>query len=146
MTLLSAPHATKVLALSVAIAASGMMDAGRIRHHLFHGLPNANNAVLIVGFCAPGTLGAHLLEKPDVVHMYGEDVPVRAAILTMGSYSAHGDRNELLQWIGCQDPGLVNKVFLVHGTDESMAGLRTLYTQHGFTHIDLPKQGQRFEV
>lgn len=131
---------------SITIAASGMMDAGRIRHHLFHGLPNANNAVLIVGFCAPGTLGAHLLEKPDVVHMYGEDVPVRAAILTMGSYSAHGDRNELLQWIGCQDPGLVNKVFLVHGTDESMAGLRTLYTQHGFTHIDLPKQGQRFEV
>lgn len=131
---------------SITIAASGMMDAGRVRHHLLHGLPDANNAVLIVGFCAPGTLGAKLMEKPSEVHMFGEVVPVRAAILRMDSYSAHADRNELLRWIGCQDPGLVKRVFLVHGVDHSLNGLRDLYSEHGFRKIDIPKQGERFEI
>lgn len=131
---------------SITIAASGMMDAGRIRHHLFHGLRDAKNAVLIVGFCAPGTLGARLLERPGTVHMYGEEVPVKAAILTMESYSAHADRSELMRWMGCQDPSLVKQVFLVHGTGHSMAALRDLYMERGFRHVEMPAQGQRVEV
>jgi metallo-beta-lactamase family protein len=131
---------------SITIAASGMMDAGRIRHHLFHGLSDPANAVLIVGFCAPGTFGAELLERPDKVRMYGEEVAVRAEILTMESYSAHADRNELLRWIGCQDPSLVRQVFLVHGADHALAGLRELYLEHGFTRVQVPKQGQHFEI
>ncbi|MBP8823688.1 MAG: MBL fold metallo-hydrolase [Flavobacteriales bacterium] len=131
---------------SITIAASGMMDAGRIRHHLFHGLPGANNAVLIVGFCAPGTFGAQLLKRPAAVHMYGEEVPVRAAILTMESYSAHADRGELLRWIGCQDPSLVKRVFLVHGDMEAMESLRDAYADRGFRKIAIPHQGERVEV
>ncbi len=131
---------------SITIAASGMMDAGRVRHHLLHGLPDPRNAVLIVGFCAPGTFGEHLLKRPDAVQMYGETVPVRAAILTMESYSAHADRNELLRWIGCQDPSLVKQVFLVHGADHALEGLRDRYAEHGFRGIEIPRQGQRFEV
>lgn len=131
---------------SITIAASGMMDAGRIRHHLLHGIPDAKNAVLIVGFCAPGTFGERLLQHPEHVRMYGEDVAVRAAILRMDSYSAHADRNELLRWIGCQDPTLVKHVFLVHGADHALEGLRGLYAEHGFRKIDIPAQGQRFEI
>lgn len=131
---------------SITIAASGMMDAGRIRHHLFHGLPDARNAVLIVGFCAPGTFGARLLERPGEVMMYGEKVPVRAGILTMESYSAHADRNELQRWIGCQDPSLVKGVFLVHGSDAAREALAGLYAEKGFRHIAMPHQGQRFPL
>lgn len=131
---------------SITIAASGMMDAGRVRHHLFHALGNANNAVLIVGFCAPGTFGERLLQRPDTVRMYGEEVPVRAEILTMESYSAHGDRHELLRWFGGQDPTLVKRVFLVHGVDQAREGLRALLSERGYRRIDLPSLDQRFEL
>ena len=131
---------------SITIAASGMMDAGRVRHHLQHGLPDPNNAVLIVGFCAPGTFGERLLQRPETVKMYGEVIPVRAEILTMDSYSAHGDRNELLKWISCQDPSLVKQIFLVHGAEPGLHGLRDVYTEHGFRNIEIPELGQRFEI
>ena len=130
----------------IVIAASGMMDAGRIRHHLKHGLPNANNAVLIVGFCAPGTLGAELMEKADHVNIFGDRVQVRAEILRMESYSAHADRGELSRWISCQDPKRVQRMFLVHGIASSLNGLRERFSNEGFARIDIPQQGQRFEL
>jgi len=131
---------------SITISASGMMDAGRIRHHLFHGLPDPKNAVLIVGFCAPGTFGERLLQRPRTVKMFGEVVPVRADILTMDSYSAHADRRELLRWLGCQDPARVKQLFLVHGTDHAREGLRDACVRHGFRKVSLPRMGERFEV
>jgi metallo-beta-lactamase family protein len=130
----------------IVIAASGMMDAGRIRHHLRHGLPNERNAVLIVGFCAPGTLGAELMERPDQVHIFGERVQVRAEILRMESYSAHADRGELSRWIGCQDAAKVQRMFLVHGIAPSLKGLHDRFTGEGFQRIDIPKQGERFDL
>lgn len=131
---------------SITIAASGMMDAGRIRHHLFHGLPGPANAVLVVGFCAPGTFGARLLERPASVHLFGQEVPVRAEIRTMETYSAHGDRQELVRWISCQDPSLVQRVFLVHGTARSLEGLRGLLDAQGFWKIKIPRQGEQFTL
>ncbi|MBL7984245.1 MAG: MBL fold metallo-hydrolase [Flavobacteriales bacterium] len=128
----------------IVIAASGMMEAGRIRHHLFHGLPNERNAVLIIGFCAPGTLGADIMEKPEHVQIFGERVPVRAEILRMESYSAHADRGELSRWIRCQDPASVSRLFLVHGIQSSLTGLRERFQQEGFARIDIPQQGQKY--
>jgi metallo-beta-lactamase family protein len=130
----------------IVIAASGMMEAGRIRHHLRHGLPNERNAVLIVGFCAPGTLGADLMERPDHVNIFGERVPVRAEILRMESYSAHADRGELSRWIGCQEASKVQRMFLVHGVASSLKGLRDRFGGEGFQRIDIPKQGERFDL
>ena len=130
----------------IVIAASGMMEAGRIRHHLRHGLPNERNAVLIVGFCAPGTLGADLMERPDHVNIFGEPVQVRAEILRMESYSAHADRGELSRWIGCQDAAKVQRMFLVHGIASSLKGLRDRFTQEGHQRIDIPMQGERFAL
>jgi metallo-beta-lactamase family protein len=131
---------------SITIAASGMMEAGRIRHHLFHGLPDPANALLVVGFCAPGTLGAQLLGGAKEVRLFGETVPVRAELLRMEGYSAHADRGELLRWMGCQDPALVKRVFLVHGVESALEGLRGLYAEKGFRKIEVPRQGQRFQV
>lgn len=130
----------------IVIAASGMMEAGRIRHHLKHGLPNERNAVLIVGFCAPGTLGAELMERPDHVHIFGDRVNVRAEILRMESYSAHADREELSRWIKCQDPSRVKQLFLIHGVANSLEGLRAHFGLLGYTNVAIPRQGQGFEV
>ena len=129
---------------AIIISASGMMEAGRIRHHLRHGLPEPQNAVLIVGFCAPGTLGAELMEGADHVDIFGENVPVKAQILRMESYSAHGDRTELARWIGCQDASKVTQLFLVHGIERSLNGMQELMASKGFHNIAIPRQGQRF--
>lgn len=130
----------------IIIAASGMMEAGRIRHHLRHALPDARNALLVVGFCAPGTLGAELLERPSEVRIFGDRIPVRASILRMESYSAHADRTELARWIGGQDPTKVERLFLVHGIPSSLAGLRDRYASMGFGDITIPRQGERAEL
>ncbi len=131
---------------AIIIAASGMMEAGRIRHHLRNELDDASNAVLIVGFCAPGTLGAQLMEGAAEVSIFGDIIPVRASILRMDFYSAHADRGELIRFLECQKPSKIRKTFLVHGVDHGFAGLRERLTEHGYTNIVVPKRGQRFEL
>ena len=128
----------------IIISASGMMEAGRIRHHLRNELADPANAVLAVGFCAPGTLGAKLLDGATEVNIFGDVIPVRARILRMEFYSAHADRGELVRFLACQKPDQVKRLFLVHGVDHSLNGLRDLLTTKGFTNITIPERGQRF--
>jgi metallo-beta-lactamase family protein len=130
----------------IIISASGMMEAGRVRHHLLHALPDADNAVLAVGFCAPGTLGHELLSGAREVRIFGEHVPVNAEVLRMEFYSAHGDRKELLHYLECQDPSRVRTLFLVHGVDGSRAALAEEFRQRGFADVKLPKLRERFEL
>ncbi|MFL5328425.1 MAG: MBL fold metallo-hydrolase [Gemmataceae bacterium] len=80
------------------IAGSGMCDGGRIVHHLRHNLPNPNTAVLIVGYQSPPSLGRRLVEGASEVRIFGEPVPVRASIHTMGGFSGHAGKTDLLQW------------------------------------------------
>lgn len=122
----------------IVIAASGMMEAGRVRHHLLHGLADPRNAVLAVGFCAPGTLGAELLDGATEVRIFGERVPVRAQVLRMAFYSAHADRAELLRYLKGQDRSLLRMVLLVHGSDASRNAFRDALINAGFPGVDLP--------
>ena len=128
----------------IIIAASGMMEAGRIRHHLRHGLPDPANGVLAVGYCAPRTLGADLLAGHDTVRIFGETVPVRASVAKMEFYSAHADRTELVRYLSCQDPGRVQKTFLVHGDRDAVAALREKLMGQGFRNVEAPQRGQAF--
>ena len=130
----------------IIISASGMMEAGRIRHHLRNELHDPANAVLVVGFCAPGTLGDRLLSGATEVSIFGEAVPVRARILRMDFYSAHADRSELLRYLSCQRPEKVRRTYLVHGVDHSRLALKERLEEHGFRNITLPERGQRFEL
>ena len=101
----------------VIISASGMCDAGRIKHHLKHNLWNPNNTILFVGYQAIGTLGRSLLEGATEVKLFGETVYVGAEICQMPGISGHADVNGLMTWIKSfsQKP---TKVFVTHGDDE----------------------------
>jgi metallo-beta-lactamase family protein len=99
---------------AIIVAASGMCDGGRIRHHLKHHLPNSSTTVLFIGFQAAGTLGRRLVDRAPYVHLFGEEVPVRAEIATLGGFSAHADQSALLEWLR-HFHAVPRQLFLVHG-------------------------------
>ena len=102
----------------VIISASGMCDAGRIRHHLKYNLWRADSAVVFVGFQSPGTLGRNLLDGVDSVKLFGEDVAIRAKIVNFPGLSSHADHDHLVDWIKHFDPVKTTHVFVVHGDRE----------------------------
>ncbi|WP_282607402.1 MBL fold metallo-hydrolase RNA specificity domain-containing protein [Pelagibius sp. Alg239-R121] len=116
----------------IVIAASGMCDAGRIRHHLKHFLSNKKTTVLIVGYQAPGTLGRLLLEGTSAVRIQGSDIRVKARIRSLDFYSGHADGNGLIDWIRMRLP-ITRGLFLVHGEQTSLNALK-----EGVTEKDLP--------
>ena len=102
----------------VIISASGMCDAGRIRHHLKHNLWRPECTILFVGFQGEGTLGRQLLEGAESVKLFGEEITVRARLENFTGLSSHADRDHLLKWIsGFQNPK-PQHVFVVHGDRE----------------------------
>ena len=106
----------------IIIAASGMCDAGRIRHHLKHWLWNRKATVLLAGFQARGTLGRFLDDGVKAVRIQGEEIKVAARIRRIDEYSGHADSSELARWIAARRP-IHRGLFLVHGEDRAIAGL-----------------------
>jgi len=113
---------------AIIIAASGMCEAGRIRHHLFHNLARRDSTVLFVGFQAQGSLGRVILDGAQRVRISGRDVLVRAAIRRIDSYSAHADQSELLAWIRGREP-IRGSLLLDHGEGEAVDALAALVGQ-----------------
>ena len=99
----------------VIISASGMCDAGRIRHHLKHNLWREECAIVFVGFQGEGTLGRHLLNGAKQVRLFGEDIAVNASIHNFKGLSSHADRDHLLKWIEAGKEPAPQQVFVVHG-------------------------------
>ncbi|WP_082527816.1 MBL fold metallo-hydrolase [Devosia sp. Root105] len=108
---------------AIIMSASGMADAGRIKHHLRNNLPRANATVLFVGYQAPGTLGQIIQSGAREVRIHSELVPVRAHVRSLGNYSAHADHSELVAWVTRRLPAH-GAVFLTHGEDEERKALR----------------------
>jgi metallo-beta-lactamase family protein len=105
----------------VVIAASGMAESGRILHHLAHGAPVPANTILIVGFQAEHTLGRRIVERRQMLRIFGDEVPLRAAVEVIDGYSAHADRGELQSWLErvAQQGRRPREIFLVHGEPEA---------------------------
>ena len=130
---------------AVIIAASGMCEAGRILHHLAHGLGDHKNAVLFVGFQADHTLGFKIQRGDTEVKVYGDMLPVRAETVTIGGYSAHADRTELRKWVrGLGGP--INRAFVVHGENAARDAMAELLRAEGVLEVVLPTQGQSFRL
>jgi metallo-beta-lactamase family protein len=112
----------KLTGFHIIIAASGMCDAGRIRHHLKRWLWNSGGTVLLVGFQAQGTLGRFLENGAKAVRIQGEEIKVAARIRRIDEYSGHADGPELARWIAARRP-VSRGVFLVHGEEPALSGL-----------------------
>ena len=125
---------------AIIIAGSGMCTAGRIRHHLKHGIWDPKNTLLFVGYQAPGTLGRILLDGAEEIKMMGMTLAVKAEIAKIGSFSAHADRDELIGWLNAfrEKP---KTVFLIHGEEETLKTFSTNLNEQGF-NTRIPVQGE----
>lgn len=132
---------------AIIISASGMVEAGRILHHMKQHIGDPNSIVLFVGYQAENTLGRKILEGQDPVPIFGEEFRVRAQIRKAEGYSAHADRAELLNWVACtQSQGDLKRVFLVHGEEEGITALSQGLREQGVPQVDAPERGQTFEL
>jgi metallo-beta-lactamase family protein len=130
---------------SIIISSSGMMNAGRVKHHLFHNIDHERNTFLIVGYCAPQTPGGKLRDGADEIRVFGIEKPVKAAIEIMDSFSAHADQNELIDFLENQKSGL-KSLFLVHGTLDRQEAFSNLLNENGFASVAIPELGQEYEL
>jgi len=131
---------------AVILSASGMCDAGRIKHHLRWNLPRSECAVLITGFQAEGTLGRRLVDGARSVRIFNDDIAVRAQLHTIGGLSAHADRDGLISWLQgfARAPA---RSFVVHGERETAFSFGdTLRRKLGWTGVDVPQRGDAYTI
>ncbi|PZF71945.1 MBL fold metallo-hydrolase [Taibaiella soli] len=126
----------------VIISASGMAEAGRVKHHIAHNINSANNTILIVGYCEPESLGGRLRAGAESVTIFGVHYAVKAEVKIINSLSAHGDYEDMSQWLACQDAKQVRKLFLVHGEYDVQNNFRDRLIRKGFTDVEIPYQHQ----
>jgi len=128
----------------VIIAASGMMENGRILHHLAQGASDPRNTILVVGFQAEHTLGRRVVERQPVLQIFGDDVPLQARVEVIDGYSAHADRTEMINWLGRvkdKSPRL-GPIWLVHGEREVQDEFKKTLTARGYS-VDCPEPHTR---
>jgi metallo-beta-lactamase family protein len=135
LTMTESSEESKMLNLDpnpkVIISASGMCDAGRIRHHLKHNLWRPESAIVFVGYQGQGTLGRQLLEGAETVKLFGEQIAVKAQIHNFKGLSSHADRDHLLAWIEAVSPKPM-QVFVVHGDGPITELFADTLRQRGF--------------
>ena len=124
----------------VIISASGMADAGRVKHHISNNIENSRNTILLTGYCEPNSLGGRLINGAKEVSIFGVRHEVHAEVGAVRSMSAHGDYEDLCQWLACQNPRQVNKLFLVHGEYEVQLAFKDRLLRKGFMDIEIPER------
>jgi len=125
---------------SVIISASGMADAGRVKHHIMNNINNAKNTILLVGYCEPRSLGGRLMNGEKEVKIYGDWFKVIAEVGQVKSMSAHGDYDDLCQFIACQDPKQVKALFLVHGEYDVQQEFAERLRKKGYNNVIIPER------
>ena len=126
----------------VIISASGMAEAGRVKHHISNNIENSRNAILLTGYCEPQSLGGRLKLHPKEVGIFGMPHEVNAEIGEIKSLSAHGDYNDMIQWLSCQEARQVKKLFLVHGEYEVQLDFKNKLLKKGFLDVEIPQLHQ----
>lgn len=128
----------------VIISASGMAEAGRVKHHISNNIENSRNAILMTGYCEPGSLGGRLLAGATEVGIFGVQHQVNAEVGGIKSMSAHGDYEDLSQWLSPQDKQGIKKLFLVHGEYDVQQDFKRWLLKKGFFDVEIPEQ--HFEI
>lgn len=130
----------------IIISASGMADAGRIKHHIKNNIGDPKNTILIVGYSEPNSLGGRLMNGEKRVRIFREEYDVNAEIGIMRSMSAHGDYDDLCQFLACQDPSEVKNVFIVHGEYEVQLEFQSRLRKKGFKIVEVPAMHSNFNL
>src|SRR5512133_337790 len=130
----------------VIISASGMMEAGRVKHHLANNISDPRNTVLAVGYCSPATLGARILRGEKEVSIHGTVYKINADIRKIESFSGHGDYSEMISFLGCQDKNDIDKTFIVHGEYETQKKYASTLINEGFKNVEVPARGQEYKL
>jgi metallo-beta-lactamase family protein len=130
----------------VIISASGMCEAGRILHHLRNNVEDPKNTVMIVGYCAPHTLGRRIVERKREIRIFGETHRLRAEVEVMNAYSAHADEPELVRFVGHMDRQRLKRIFLVHGDPERQIKLFEALRADGHQDAHAPERGEVVEL
>lgn len=130
----------------IIISASGMMEAGRVKHHLANNISDPSNTILAVGYCAPRTLGARILNGAKEVSIHGTRYEVKADIRRIDSYSGHGDYKEMTQFLSCQDKQRLKQIFLVHGDNEAQEHYKAHLENNGYSNIQRPARADEFTL
>jgi metallo-beta-lactamase family protein len=130
----------------VIISASGMADAGRVKHHIKHAISDPKNTILMVGYCEPNSLGARLVRGQSNITIFGEKFEVKAEIKSMRSFSAHADYDDLCQFIAFQNPQEVKQLFIVHGEPDTQRTFKEKLLRKGFQDVVIPEQHQEFYI
>ena len=130
----------------VIISASGMADAGRIKHHIANNIGDQKNTILLVGFCEPHSLGGRLMNGAKEVRIYGETFNVIAEVGSMRSMSAHGDYDDLCQFLACQNPALVKTLFIVHGEEAVQLDFQQRLLKKNFKDVIVPHLHEEFNL
>jgi len=128
----------------VIISASGMADAGRVKHHISNTIESSRNTILFTGYCEPRSLGGKMLAGAKEVGIFGVTHEVHAEIGSIRSMSAHGDYLDLIHFLDCQDPSRIKKLFLVHGEHKVQIQFRERLLYKGFRNVEIP--ARHFEV
>jgi len=131
----------RISAGAVIMAGAGMCTGGRVRHHLKHNLWRRESSIVFVGFAAKGTLARQVIDGAKQVHIFGEDIPVRAAIHTINGFSAHADQQELLTWH--ERTGSPTRTFLVHGEQEAMTRFAECLSG---MQVEMPSLHESYEI
>jgi metallo-beta-lactamase family protein len=130
----------------VIISASGMAEGGRVKHHIKNNISNQKNTILMVGYCEPSSLGGKLLAGNKVVQIFRDEYNVIAEVRSIKSMSAHGDYEDLIKFISCQDPELIERVFLVHGEYDVQQFFAQKLIDVGFKNVAIPEQHKTYEL
>ena len=128
----------------IVISSSGMLEAGRIKHHVSNHIDDPSTTILIVGYCTPTSLGARI-QDPTLryVSIFGYDHRIRAQVTKIEGFSGHGDYQEMIQYFSaCQDVTKIRQTFIVHGESEAQIAMKEHLHEAGFRHIHIPEKGE----
>lgn len=129
----------------IIISASGMLEAGRVKHHVANNIMKPKNTILMVGYCAPTTLGARIQEKGlKKISIFGNEIAVRAEIKSIEAFSGHGDYREMIKYLRCQNPNEIKNIFLVHGEYQTQLDYKQYLQENGFRDIIIPEVGNKY--
>lgn len=130
----------------IIISASGMAEAGRVKHHISNHIEHPQNTILLVGYCTPESLGGQLKAGQKTVRIFGEEKQVKATVRSLDYYSSHADYEEMLQYLKCQQASKIKHTFLVHGEKEVQDVFKQTLERKGYHPVFIPQLGEQFTI